>query len=44
VMMSSGQAGTAQFAGVIDQASGAVTGTWRQAHGSGQGTFAGRRQ
>jgi hypothetical protein len=44
VMMSSGQAGTAQFAGIIDPANGTVTGTWRQSAGNGQGTFVGRKQ
>jgi len=44
VMMSSGQAGTAQFAGVIDSSSGSLSGTWRQGAGPGQGTFSGRRQ
>jgi hypothetical protein len=42
VMSGSGQAGAAQFTGVIDANSGSVVGTWRQ--GKGQGTFNGRKQ
>lgn len=42
VMSGSGQAGAAQFTGMIDANSGSVVGTWRQ--GKGQGTFNGRKQ
>lgn len=44
VMTGSGQAGSAFFNGSIDPKTGTVTGTWRQASGSGQGTFQGLRQ
>jgi hypothetical protein len=42
-MNSSGQAGIAQFNGIINPSSGAVVGTWRVANGS-KGTFNGKRQ
>lgn len=44
VMTGSGQAGSAFFNGSIDPKSGALNGTWRQASGSGQGTFQGLKQ
>jgi hypothetical protein len=44
VMNGSGQAGAAQFSGVIDPNSGSLVGTWRHNNGRGQGTFSGRKQ
>jgi hypothetical protein len=44
VMSGTGQAGGAQFTGMIDAGSGSVVGTWRQSSGKGQGTFNGRKQ
>jgi len=44
VMSGSGQAGAAQFNGMIDPNSGNVIGTWRWSNSKGQGTFNGKRQ
>ena len=44
VMSGTGQAGAAQFTGVIDPNSGAVVGTWRMGTGRSQGNFNGRKQ
>ncbi len=43
-MQSNGQAGAAQFNGMVNTQTGALVGTWRMNDGNGQGTFSGSRQ